>query len=65
MKNQFNNYGPNSNRARTIALTLKAMIAVAAGSTIVTGHLGWALVIAIAGAAINEIINIYNWDGRK
>lgn len=64
-KKGFNNYGPNSNRARTVALTLKAMVAVAGTSTFVTGHLVWTLIIAIAGAALNEIINIYDWDPKK
>ena len=58
----LDNYGPNTKKARTIALVLKAVIGFAATSTLITGHVWATLVIGAVGAGLNELINIKNWN---
>lgn len=65
MKENLKNYGPNSNKARVVALVLKSVIGTVAVSTLVTGHVWATLIIGAVGAGLNEVINLYNWDEKN
>lgn len=64
MKENLKKYGPNSNKARVVALVLKAVIGTVAVSTLVTGHIWATLIVGAVGAGLNEVINIYKWDEK-
>lgn len=64
MKENLEKYGPNSNKARVVALVLKSVIGVVAASTLITGQIWATLIVGAVGAGLNEVINIYKWDEK-
>jgi hypothetical protein len=63
--NKFKNYGEKNDKAKLIALVVKAVTGVAGVATILTAHPWAALTVLCIGAAANEVINFYDWGKKK
>lgn len=61
--NSFENYGVKPNKAKIIAVCIKAATGVVGGSLVLSeGHPYIALTVLAIGAIANEVINLYKWN---
>lgn len=61
--NSLDSYWKKPNKAKIIAVCIKAATGVIGGSLVISeGHPYIALAVLAIGAIANEIINLYKWD---